>query len=263
MTSLDELKRIAGRGKVGLGVIEKDHAITVVLAVLSKARLSETLVFKGGTAIKKMYYPEARFSLDLDFDCQHDLARELEKSIKKPLVENEEGVNFTGLRLEETRAELGRRLSIQYKDSNGYPNSIKLDLAFREKPVMRTRKMAAKNPYGVENVTIATMDIKEIMAEKLRALIHVRKARHLYDIWFLLGKGIVTTTKLVDRKLKMYREKFEIDALMNSIKEVEGDWQTDLEALVSEVPRFSKVRLDVIDAFRELPHTSRAPPDEL
>lgn len=262
MTSLDELKRIAGRERVGLGVIEKDHAITVILSVLSKTRLSETLVFKGGTAIKKMYYPEARFSLDLDFDCQHDLSRELEKSIKKPLIENREDVNFTGVRLEESRAELGRRLSIQYKDSNGYPNSIKLDLAFRQKPVMRTRTMAAKNPYGIENVTIATMDIKEIMAEKLRALIHVRKARHLYDIWFLLSKGVTTTKKLADRKLKMYGEKFEIDALMNSMKEVEGDWQTDLEALVSEVPKFSRVRSDVIGAFRELLHTSRARPNE-
>lgn len=36
MTSTDELKRIAGREKVGVGVIEKDHAITVALLTISK-----------------------------------------------------------------------------------------------------------------------------------------------------------------------------------------------------------------------------------
>ncbi len=252
MTSLDELKRIAGREKVGLGIIEKDHAITAALLILSNTRVSEMLVFKGGTAIKKMYYPEARFSEDLDFDCPHDLARDLRKAIEKPLIENQERVNFTGVRLEESRAELGRRLSIQYKDSNGYPNSIKLDLAFREKPIMRARKMLVKNPYGIENATIATMDIREIMAEKLRALVHVRKARHLYDLWFLLRKHIMTTRKLVNGKLSIYAEKFEMDTLQSSINEVERDWQTDLEALVFEVPKFSRVRLDVIDAFQKL-----------
>ena len=36
MITPDDLKRIAGREKVGLGTIEKDHAITVALTVLSK-----------------------------------------------------------------------------------------------------------------------------------------------------------------------------------------------------------------------------------
>jgi len=75
MTSIDELKRIAGREKVGLGVVEKDHAITVALLILSRTELSEAMVFKGGTAIKKMFYPKTRFSEDLDFNCERDVAR--------------------------------------------------------------------------------------------------------------------------------------------------------------------------------------------
>ena len=75
MTSIDELKRIAGREKVGLGVVEKDHAITVALLILSRTELSEAMVFKGGTAIKKMFHPKTRFSEDLDFNCERDVAR--------------------------------------------------------------------------------------------------------------------------------------------------------------------------------------------
>lgn len=252
MTSLDELKRIAGKEKVGLGIVEKDHAITVALKILSMTGLSGMLVFKGGTAIKKMYYPEARFSEDLDFDCGRDLARELAWTIRRPLIENLEEVTFTGVRIDETRAKGARRISLQYDDSNGYPNSIKLDLAFREKPIMRARRIEVKNFYEIKNVMLRTMDITEIMAEKVRALIHTKKARHLYDIWFLLQKQVTTTRRLANKKLSIYNEKFDIDVLKSSIEEVQSDWQTDLRALVSDVPKLSKIQLDVMDAFSRL-----------
>lgn len=77
MITPDDLRRIAGRERIGLGIIERDHAITVALMVLSKTSLSDALIFKGGTAIKKMLYSKARFSEDLDFDCQSDFIREL------------------------------------------------------------------------------------------------------------------------------------------------------------------------------------------
>jgi predicted nucleotidyltransferase component of viral defense system len=252
LTSLDELKRIAGKEKVGLGMVEKDHAITVALKILSMTGLSGMFVFKGGTAIKKMYYPEARFSEDLDFDCGRDLARELAWAIRRPLTENLEGVTFTGVRIDETRAKGARRLSLQYDDSNGYPNSIKLDLAFREKPIMPARRIEVKNFYEIKNAMLRTMDITEIMAEKVRALIHTRKARHLYDIWFLLQKQVTTTRRLANKKLSIYNEKFDIDVLKSSIEEVQSDWQTDLRALVSDVPKLSKIQLDVMDAFSRL-----------
>ncbi len=53
MITPDSLKRIAGREKIGLRTIEKDHAITVALTVLSRTSFSDTLVFKGGTGIAR------------------------------------------------------------------------------------------------------------------------------------------------------------------------------------------------------------------
>jgi predicted nucleotidyltransferase component of viral defense system len=252
MTTHDELKRIAGREKVGLGIIEKDHAITAALEVLSGSKSSEHLTFKGGTAIKKMFYPEARFSEDLDFDCQGDIARELAKEIEKPLTNNVEGVQFTGVKHERSRADQGRRLSLQYNDSNGHPNSIKLDLTFREKPVMNARKMEVKNLYGISHVNIMTMDIREIMAEKARALLYTPRPRHLYDIWFLVMKGVKTTKNLLDHKLKLYHDEFQIRALETAVKNLARDWERDLRALLPAVPKFEEVSSDVLDVFSRL-----------
>jgi predicted nucleotidyltransferase component of viral defense system len=69
MTPLEKLLRAEAR-RLGLGVevILKDYAIGHVLgAIATDPTLAATLVFKGGTALKKLYFGDYRFSEDLDF----------------------------------------------------------------------------------------------------------------------------------------------------------------------------------------------------
>ncbi len=63
-----EIQAIANQRIVRDTQIEKDYIITWVLMGLSQnGYLKEALLFKGGTALKKAYYPDYRFSEDLDF----------------------------------------------------------------------------------------------------------------------------------------------------------------------------------------------------
>ena len=51
-----------------LPVIELDYAQSWILAGISRVpALGDSLVFKGGTALKKCYFGDYRFSEDLDF----------------------------------------------------------------------------------------------------------------------------------------------------------------------------------------------------
>lgn len=55
-------------------VIEKDYAISYLLAGIAQVpALSDALVFKGGTCLRKAYLPGYRFSEDLDFYVSKDL----------------------------------------------------------------------------------------------------------------------------------------------------------------------------------------------
>jgi hypothetical protein len=54
------LKRYAASKRIPLGVAEKDYVLSVAIMQLSKSQYAKRFVFKGGTAIKKVYYPEAR-----------------------------------------------------------------------------------------------------------------------------------------------------------------------------------------------------------
>ena len=77
MLSRAELQRMAQREKVALGILEKDYVLTEVLKTLSQVPvLNEVMVFKGGTALRKVYFSHWRYSEDLDFTVRHDMPKE-------------------------------------------------------------------------------------------------------------------------------------------------------------------------------------------
>ena len=54
--------------KAPMHVIEKDYALSYVLAGIAlHPKLAHSLIFKGGTALKKIFFGDYRFSEDLDF----------------------------------------------------------------------------------------------------------------------------------------------------------------------------------------------------
>ena len=76
------------RGDTGLSweIIEKDYILSWVLAgIAANKKLQNELIFKGGTALKKCYFGNYRFSEDLDFTAKEGIVRGdlLEKEIEK------------------------------------------------------------------------------------------------------------------------------------------------------------------------------------
>jgi uncharacterized protein len=62
---LEEARRRLG---IPWEVIERDYVLSWTLAGINRVEsLRSTLVFKGGTALKKCYFGDYRFSEDLDF----------------------------------------------------------------------------------------------------------------------------------------------------------------------------------------------------
>ena len=57
-------------------VIEKDYVITWILLALADSDLKDFLAFKGGMALKKIYFPDYRYSEDLDFTLRKDVAND-------------------------------------------------------------------------------------------------------------------------------------------------------------------------------------------
>lgn len=79
------LQKLAGKYGAPLGMLEKDYALTNLLSVISRFPRLDSMVFKGGTALKKIHYENFRFSEDLDFTCSNDVSDEFAEFIQNEI----------------------------------------------------------------------------------------------------------------------------------------------------------------------------------
>ena len=82
-TRLQEARR---RLSIPWVALERDYLLSWILAGISRTPvLRDTLVFKGGTALRKCYFGDYRFSEDLDFSTLKGIptGNEMEELIRK------------------------------------------------------------------------------------------------------------------------------------------------------------------------------------
>ena len=157
MISRAELQRQANRAKIGLGTLEKDYVLTEVLKALSQVpSLHELLVFKGGTALRKVYFTHWRYSEDLDFTVKHDMQEaELQQELDKWYLQVEQvsQIRLTTKMLH--KPDGYARVRTQFIGPLSYPGMIFMDLSFDE-PLILTpveRKVLAM-PFSFEGQTV-------------------------------------------------------------------------------------------------------------
>ncbi len=68
MITYSQIQRLAAKQELSEEIIEKDYPIELILFYFAKdGFFKERLVFRGSTVLKKVYFPDYRFSVDLDF----------------------------------------------------------------------------------------------------------------------------------------------------------------------------------------------------
>ena len=71
MISDAQLRRLARGLDVRLGYAEKNYVNSWILWAIYTSSYGDNLLFKGGTALSKLYFPETwRYSEDLDFGVE-------------------------------------------------------------------------------------------------------------------------------------------------------------------------------------------------
>src|ERR1700684_3824026 len=68
----NRLAREGGR-RIPESVLERDYCLAWFLSAVAESDLKATLAFKGGTALKRCYFGDYRFSEDLDFTLRADV----------------------------------------------------------------------------------------------------------------------------------------------------------------------------------------------
>ena len=171
-----ELLEKARERNVSLQMVEKDYVLGWLLSGLSKF---DGLVFKGGTALSKIYFPETwRLSEDLDFAFTGKdflfLLEGIPKSLQELSVKS--GMRFE-VRNQFTNPEY-MQLKIRYEALLSI-NWAKVD-ATKEDVLDKTQERKLKTAYSdYPDFTVRVESLEEIFAENLRSLIERKKCRDL------------------------------------------------------------------------------------
>jgi len=202
-----EIARMAHRLGLGDKTIEKDYVVTWMLLAVANSPLRERLAFKGGTALKKIYIPDYRFSEDLDFTLLDGISNEeLSDEIETLFPWLRREVNIT---LDVRRVEIHQTgspaLYLNYVGplrGNLASRFFKTDFTRDEVLLFPLVEAPLQSPYSdfqERTDTLRVYSPEEILAEKLCALLGRTEPRDLYDVHYLL------TNRLVNAEAVSYR----------------------------------------------------------
>ena len=204
------LQNAAVRNRVSQVVVEKDYALSYLLAgIAATPELSETLVFKGGTALKKIYFGDYRFSEDLDFsavEAPRDLAMYgaiLAATQKATHLLSAHGPFRidTERYLERDPHPGGQDAFIARVKFPWHPEPlcrIKIEITHDEPVLLPPLRRNLIHGYEEEIAgTLLSYPLTEIVAEKMRSLLQTQqkliirgwsrpRARDYYDLWRIL-----------------------------------------------------------------------------
>jgi predicted nucleotidyltransferase component of viral defense system len=231
-----------------LAQVEQDLIISRALTeIYNDAHISETLVFRGGTALNKLFLqPSARYSEDLDF-VQKEAAPigETIDAIRRVL---EPWLGTPSWKI----TQRGAKLLYKYEAINNMAAKLKIEINttehFQVLP-LKTEKFTINTKWFAGSADVITHEIDELMATKLRALYQRRKGRDLFDLWYVVTNELINVDRVIDIFSK-YCEyngiKISSEDFLKNLEQKKDnrDFKTDMDILLP-----SKLNWDFDDAY--------------
>jgi uncharacterized protein len=264
----NRLARAGGR-RIPEAVLERDYCLAWFLVALSRTPLRERLAFKGGTAIKRCYFGDYRFSEDLDFTLATETSFEAIRQELDPVfaeARRASGAIFRFVREDPRSHANSHTFYLGYEGPLPAPaagREVKVDSTIRERlvfpledrPVLRGYKEYADLP---EDAKIRVYSLGEIAAEKVVALTDRARnePRDLYDLWYLVAGRHVDLADLVraiEDKLEFRGKKLDEvrDVFQAKEERYKKLWDLRLSGQMVDLPEFAGVYRAVQRALRQ------------
>jgi len=262
--------RLAKQGgrRIPETILERDYCLSWFLVGLSRGGLRDRLAFKGGTALKKCYFGDYRFSEDLDFTLTTETSwAELEQGFAAAFKETHQasGIVIRLDHVDRQAHENSHTVYLAYEGPlpGGPGKSIKTDITIRERIVLPLEERPVLRGYDEyrdlpQDGRIRVYSLDEVAVEKTVALMDRARnePRDLYDLWFLTANGHVRLPDLLDhvmqklefRGLTLAQVSQQFLAKEARYKKL---WQVRLSAQLAELPEFDGVYRAVQRALRQ------------
>jgi uncharacterized protein len=267
------IQQTAKDGNVNQLVVERDYIQGyVLLGIARQAELRATLVFKGGTALKKVYFGSYRFSEDLDFSAvDAPKGAELEQAVQA-------AVNAAQIAAR-TLAPIAMSVE-RHEERDPHPGGqeafiVRVQFPWQRQPIVPVKiEITHDEPvllpapaklilHGYEealDVSIRTYGLEEIAAEKLRSTRQTQarmasrgwarsRGRDYYDLWHLVrlepervdwaGVSEILPPKCAHRGVTISSVADVFEPAL--IADVRATWERTLGPFVPELPNVDNV----------------------
>jgi predicted nucleotidyltransferase component of viral defense system len=249
MLTKKQIEKIALKNRVPLFTQERDYIQAAYLSLLYSKTMS--FVFKGGTCLR-MAYGSPRYSEDLDFNSALG-----EDEAYSSLETAAEELEYFGIRTEirnkrMSRSGFGFTLSYMgplYEGRDITRGMVRIDVSLRGESVAEERITVRTEYDDVKTFVISAASLDHIFAEKVRALLVRGMARDLYDLWFLLERGVKPDIELINSKLALYDKTYSKEEMSERIAELEKSWTKDLRPLLGAVVPYDAAADRVVDGL--------------
>lgn len=170
----------------GSDQVEHDLVLSRAICELYKHPIiAQQLVFRGGTALHKLFFDAGRFSEDLDFvQVNAGPIGEIVNAIRECL---DHWLGQPSWKQNQGRFTLNYRFKTEIEPVIN--RKVKIEINTREHfnvhPYSRIPFSISDNSWYQGETTVLTYSLEELLATKLRALYQRKKGRDLYDIWYV------------------------------------------------------------------------------
>ncbi len=264
----NRLAKARGR-RIPEAVLERDYCLAWFLVALSTTPLRARLAFKGGTALKQCYFPDYRFSEDLDFTLITATPFEtIRKELEMVFTEAQQasGAIFRFVREDRDAHVNSHTFYISYEGPLPTPatlREVKVDITIREQLVYPLADRPVLRGYDEYNdlpqdAKIIVYSLDEIVAEKVVALMDRARnePRDLYDAWQLvrgdhvnlgiLSNAVARKWTFRGKHVQEVRDEFRI-----KVARLRKLWEPRLSGQMSVLPEFEDVYRDVSRSLRQ------------
>lgn len=244
----------------------------MLAGIAQESSLSHSLIFKGGTALKKIFFGDYRFSEDLDFSTINaPKNKALENALQNAVTYSKKLLNAYGpfdiqLKRKPERAAHPQGqdafiISVKFPWQPTPLCNVKIEITHDEPVILLPEYKSILHGYDEEiDCVVACYHIEEVIAEKLRALLQTHeklikrgwnrpRARDYYDLWNVLKNysAAVNADRIIqtlDQKCKHRNVSYKtIDDFFTHelMSEAKQHWQSTLGSMVVGLPSCDQV----------------------
>jgi predicted nucleotidyltransferase component of viral defense system len=234
-----EIRRRASSLGVQQDHVERDYVLNHILAHVSAD--PGTLIFRGGTALARVFWPDFRLSEDLDFIAPgrgEDIEGIERRAVRR--AQETTGIELS-LDFGTPRGDRSRSI-VDWTTDWGSAGSLLIDVVRGEEPALPKEDRELNLPYSdlADGHALPVLPLADILGSKWGMLDDRDEPRDLFDVWFALTQALVPFEALA----LGYRARYGHDPIPAFLKRAERlrrSWQERLIHQMKNLPDFDEV----------------------